>query len=155
MKIGRVIFVIIAMVVFVNVFMSRTEDKPIHEEASSQYEILKDSFSEDYGGSFINDSGVLHIYQKENNDDTQTDTISLEDDVVYIDCEYSYNELLDEKDKIKQYCMNNKDDEITKSIVEFGIYDSENRVKVFLQDDIIDEFKAKVSNSYAIIFEME
>lgn len=155
MKIGRVIFVLIAMFFFLNVFMSETEDKPIQEEASSQYEILKDSFSEDYGGSFIDDSGVLNIYQKENNDDTQTDTTSVEDDVVYIDCEYSYNELLDEMDKIKQYCMNNKDDEITKSIVEFGIYDSENRVKVFLQDDIIDEFKAKVSNSDAIIFEME
>ena len=40
MKIGRVIFVLIALFFFLNVFMSETEDKPIQEEASSQYEIL-------------------------------------------------------------------------------------------------------------------
>lgn len=163
---------LVAITFSYKVFASETEniieEGKVQETAASQYELLIDSFPENrssgkkiypesYGGSFIDDSGILNIYQKEIDEGTQTETYSITDeDVVYVDCKYSYNDLLNEMEKIKQYCIDNKDDEITNSMVEYGIYDSENCIKVYLlnySDDIINKFKSKISNSSAIIFE--
>lgn len=163
---------LVAITFSYKVFASETEniieEGKVQETAASQYELLIDSFPENrssgkkiypesYGGSFIDDSGILNIYQKEIDEGTQTETYSITDEeVVYVDCKYSYNDLLNEMEKIKQYCIDNKDDEITNSMVEYGIYDSENCIKVYLlnySDDIINKFKSKISNSSAIIFE--
>lgn len=105
-----------------------------------------------YGGSYINDNGQLVVYVT--NATERPEVLRDNVDIVYEPCTYSYNELLDVMEDLNNYKFSNSDT-ITNNFNEFGLYDSENRIIVKLDnlsEESIQEFKERVSDSDAIEF---
>lgn len=141
-------------------------DESVQENAVAAYDELMASFSvthsnsgekiypDYYGGSYINNAGQLVVYVT--NDAQRPAVLSDNADVLYEICAYSYNELLYVMDTLNDYKFEHSNDAIACNFNEFGLFDSENRVIVKL-DDLSDasirEFKENVCNSNAIEFE--
>ena len=158
---------IMSIGLFSNVFADSPgiSEKEAQEKASMLYDEVLNSFPEsrkdgekiypdNYGGSFIDEKGNLNIYKKdiELSLDVEVD----ENEVTYLSCDYSYNELQEEMEKIKSFCISNKEDSLTKAITQYGIYDEENLVKVFVNEyneEIENDFRNKISNSRAVVLE--
>lgn len=143
-----------------------TVDGSVQENAAAAYDELMASFAttysnsgekvypDYYGGSYINDDGQLVVYVT---DDTQRPAaLSDNVNVIYEPCAYSYNELRSVMDILNDYKFSHPDDAIANNFNEFGLYDSENRVIVKLDDlsdESIKEFKENVCDSGVIEFE--
>lgn len=141
-------------------------DAGVQENAAAAYDELLASFSttysnfgekvypDYYGGSYVNDDGQLVIYVT---DDMQRPAaLSDNADVIYVPCTYSYNELLSVMDTLNDYKFSHPNDIVANNFNEFGLYDSENRVIVKLDDlsdESIKEFKENVCDSDVIEFE--
>ncbi len=104
--------------------------------------------------SRINDAGQLIVYVTDNVQ--RPAVLSDNANVVYEPCTYSYNELLSVMDTLNNYKFSRSNDAIASNFNEFGLYDSENRIIVKL-DDLSDEsikkFKENVCDSAVIKFE--
>lgn len=140
------------------------EDAGVQENAVDAYEALMSSFSlgrsgdkiypDYYGGSHINDNGQLVVYVTDGT--SMPEGLSEEQNVIYEPCEYSYNELLDVMDSLNSYKFDESNSSIADNFNEFGVFDSENRVIVKLDDlseQSIQSFKENVCDSKAIVFE--
>lgn len=141
-------------------------DISVQEDAVTAYEELMASFispyldtdekiyPDYYGGSYINDSGQLVVYVTDN---AAMPAVLLDNsNVIYEPCTYSYNELLTVMDELNSYKFSRMKNVIASNFNEFGIYDSENRVIVKLDnlsEESIKEFKENVCDSDAIEFE--
>lgn len=107
-----------------------------------------------YGGSYINNEGKLVVYIKEGF--AVPELLSTDDDIVYENCDYSYNELQCVMDELNEYKFDNQGNMIADNYNEFGLYDENNRVIVKLDelsDEAINNFKENVCDSDAIVFE--
>lgn len=141
-------------------------DAGVQENAAAAYDELMASFSttysnfgekvypDYYGGSYINDDGKLVVYVT----DGMRRPAALSDnaDVIYVPCTYSYNELLSVMDTLNDYKFSHPNDTVANNFNEFGLYDSENRVIVKLDDlsdESVKEFKENVCDSDVIEFE--
>ncbi len=103
-----------------------------------------------YGGSYINDDGCLVVEVVKG---YETPKLS-DEDVIYEDCTYSYNDLLAIMEVLNTYKLT-QDNAITDNFNTFGISDCENRVFVMLDDlseTTIQQFKENVCDSDAILF---
>lgn len=140
-------------------------DNSVQENAAASYDELMSSFSctysgngekiypDYYGGSYINDEGQLVVYVT--NDVQRPTVLSDNSDVIYEPCAYSYNELLSVMETLNDYKFSYPDDAIANNFNQFGLYDSENRVIVRLDDlsdERVNEFKENVCDSDAIEF---
>ena len=160
-----------SVILFASLVVSAKATKPVvdasvQDSAAMAYDTLMDSFSnpdvksggkiypDSYGGAYINDDGQLVVYVT---DETQTpEVLSDNPTVIYAPCTYSYNELQSIMDELNAYKANHPDDAIAANFNEFGLYDSENRVIVKLDDlseERIEEFKENVCDSDAIVFQ--
>ena len=130
------------------------------------------SYPDAYGGAYINDSGKLVIYVVESKIEDSSDIDSTIEDIsnfspadnvldsttadyVLEPCEYSYTDLNNIMDLLNNYKINNQGSEIANNFKKFGLYDSENRVIVYLEEfneEKIKEFKENVCDSDAIVF---
>ena len=119
------------------------------------------SYPDAYGGAYINDSGKLVIYVVESKIEDSSDIDSTIEDIsnfspadnvldsttadyVLEPCEYSYTDLNNIMDLLNNYKINNQGSEIANNFKKFGLYDSENRVMVYLEEfneEKIKEFK--------------
>ncbi len=150
----------------------KDDDQSVQEEASMLYDELVASFPmtidsetgeedvsypENYGGTYLTDDGKLVIYQVDMKN--KASYLSNENDnVVYKECKYSYNELIEIKNKIENYIEDNPNDRLSKSITKYGIYDDKNQVIVTmdnLSEDLIATFKNKIDSRDAISFAQE
>lgn len=144
----------------------KVNDISVQENASNAYDELmaqfvtgysdvsEKSYPDYYGGSYINEDGQLVVYITENKDTALA--LSENDNVIYESCKYSYNELLSVMDELNSYKLRRSGDTIASNFNEFGLYDSENRVIVKLDNlsnESIAEFKENVCDSDAIEFE--
>lgn len=114
-----------------------------------------------YGGSFINNDGILVVTVTRNTDNVkellkealETDNFKVES------VKYSYKEMLKVMDSIDEFLINNTIPDNHLVLTHFaGAYPDvmENRVKVLLTDvnqEIINLFKRDVTNSQLVIFE--
>lgn len=144
---------------------TETVDVAIQENASNAYDELMSSFPasratgekiypDHYGGSYINNEGKLVVYIKEGF--AVPELLSTDDDIVYENCDYSYNELQCVMDELNEYKFDNQGNMIADNYNEFGLYDENNRVIVKLDelsDEAINNFKENVCDSDAIVFE--
>lgn len=141
-------------------------DAGVQEVASVAYDELMASFvtaytnsdemiyPDYYGGSYINDVGQLVVLVTE--DSQEASVLSDNANIIYESCTYSYNELLSVMNELNSYKFRRSNNAIASNFNEFGIYDSENRIIVKLDnlsDESIQEFKENVCDSDAIIFE--
>ena len=141
-------------------------DDGVQESAVAAYDELMASFAttysnsgekiypDYYGGSYINDAGQLIVYVTDNVQ--RPAVLSDNANVVYEPCTYSYNELLSVMDTLNNYKFSRSNDAIASNFNEFGLYDSENRIIVKLDDlsdESIKEFKENVCDSAVIKFE--
>lgn len=144
----------------------KVNDISVQEDAVNAYDELmaqfvtgysdfsEKSYPDYYGGSYINEDGQLVVYIAENKDSVLA--LSENENVIYESCKYSYNELLSIMDELNNYKLRRSSDAIASNFNEFGLYDSENRVIVKLDDlsdESIAEFKENVCDSDAIEFE--
>jgi streptogrisin B len=142
-------------------------DAAAQEAACQAYDNLMSSFPmsretgkklypDYYGGSFINDEDKLVVYVTNMDSVLTLGAVLASNDVVYQICEYSYNELNTVMDELNAYKLENPEDHISKEFNYFGLFDSENRVIVKLDnlsEESINEFRENVCDSDAIVFE--
>jgi streptogrisin B len=163
------IFMVIAALVIASAYANNLghSDMGVQQAAFNAYEMLIDLFtasrvtedrlySDYYGGSFITADGKLRIYV------TASDSAAMDffaplptDTVEYMECLYSYNELKDIMNILNKYKLANPDNTVAKNFNQFGLFDTDNRVIVFLDnlsDEAIQSFKATVYDSDAIVF---
>lgn len=156
-----------ALVSFAQEQVVSYNDVGVQEDAHEAYENLMNSFPQQrstgekiypdyYGGSYINDEGKLVVYVKDMVSEPTVRAAVNSGGAIYQECDYSYNELNAVMDKINAYKFENADSDIAKECNLFGLFDSENRVIVKLDnltEENIDEFKKNVCDSDAIVFE--
>lgn len=120
-----------------------------------------DLYPEYYGGSFIDNDGVLTIAVTGNAEKNREHlTNLLETNNFKIETvQYSYSEMMRVMDDLDDFLINSSIPNDHPVLIRFaGAYPDvlENRVKVLLtevSDDIIDSFKRDISNSPLIVFE--
>ncbi|MDR0999740.1 MAG: S1 family peptidase [Clostridiales bacterium] len=163
------IFIIIAAMIIASAHANNFgyNDIEVQEPAANAYERLINLFTASratgdklypdyYGGSFITDDGKLTIYV------TTTNSVDMNffaplpvDTVEYKECQYSYSQLKNIMNTLNNYKLGNPSSEIAKNFNQFGLFDADNRIIVFL-DDLSDEkiqsFKTTVHDSDAIVF---
>lgn len=112
------------------------------------------TFTNDYGGSYINEKGDLVVYLKEENTNSQRLLKEIDKNIIIKPSQYSFRELMDIMNHINDYKQKNNN-EFSQEFNYYEISDCENRVIVELKrlsDENIAEFKERVCNSEAIIF---
>lgn len=145
-------------------------DAEVQEVASNLYDQLMSSFPaitndndeieieypDNYGGCYINDDGKLVVYQKKNAKDIDSCFLDNDENVIYEEVPYSYNDLLCIKEKIEQYIDKNPENVLSKNINVYGVYDKENKVIVTMKDlseTMVSKFKSEIVSSDAVSFE--
>lgn len=110
-----------------------------------------------YGGSYIDENANLVVYVTNEALKTKSSLpISSEENIIIESCEYSFNELHAIKKAIGDFRVANTNNSISDNIVFVSIRDIDNRIKVGLLDNSInqiEEFKKTVIDSPAITFE--
>lgn len=143
-----------------------SSDVSIQEEASKAYDELMNSFPQSrstgeklypdyYGGSYINDKGQLVVYVTDLNNVPLVASAQSEDSVIYMECEYSYNELNDVMNTLNEYKFENSDSEVANNFNRYALLDRENRIEVRLEEfseESIQEFKDEIIDSDIIVF---
>jgi streptogrisin B len=143
-------------------------DAGVQESAIREYERLmalfptssetgEKKYPDYYGGSFISSEGklVVHVTTIDPVPEAFSEVLS-KDMVEYNKCDYSYSELKNIMDTINEYKIGHPGAETAEGFDQFGLFDAENRVIVFfdnLSDGAINNFKADVIDSDAIIFQ--
>lgn len=119
---------------------------------------LSDSeYPDYYGGGYIKD-GKFYVFVVGDflqNKNLLARSVGNYSNIVYVKGDYSYSELKGVLSDISNYINTNKDSNIAKNIRYYCLNDFENNVSVELEectDKDIEDFKANVVNSPAIIF---
>jgi streptogrisin B len=164
---------LMALITFLSIMSYAQESETTYIDAEAQesacqaYDNLMNSFPmsretgrkiypDYYGGSFINDEDKLVVYVTNMDNVLALGAVLDSDDVVFQICEYSYNELNTIMDELNAYKLENSEDHISKEFNYYGLFDSENRIIVKLDnfsEENISEFRENVYDSDAIIFE--
>lgn len=120
-----------------------------------------DDYPDYYCGAYINDQKDFVVLVKEGTDEAEISRLINDSDVIIKTADYSYNELKNLYDELntKIDFLEKNDPEMVSlihDITTFGIYDDENRIIVTIldvNDQKIKQFKEKVSDSDAIVFD--
>lgn len=114
-----------------------------------------DSFTENYGGAYIDDNGNLVVYLKDTDSNSINRLREIDTEVIVKPCQYSFNELTGIMNQLNDYKLNGTD-EFANEFNYYKLSDSENKIIVELEeltDENIAKFKDKVCDSESITFE--
>jgi hypothetical protein len=108
-----------------------------------------------YGGAYINDKGqlVVNVYGKEKNSTVENSLkeIAKDENIITVQCDYSYNYLKSLMTTIRTYKKQNPNSPLTKGFRVTALKEIENRIYVFLSDEsLFQDFKSEISDSPAI-----
>ncbi len=111
-----------------------------------------------YGGAFLSENGNLIVKTTDLTPENQQDILNQfgVDDITFIECEYSYNDLLNVKSQIDDYLIRNSQTEKLDNIQSVYIDVQKNRVVVCLDsclENDIAKFKSEIYSSELIEFE--
>ena len=131
----------------------------IESAIKNNAEIAKNNYPENYGGMYIK-NGQLTVMIKGNITDSimkKYKSWGKSNDIIFMSCEYSYNELNLLRKQIQKFFSNESNYNFMNKIKwnTLGISESQNRVIVTMDcaSDNIKEFQEKVSSSPLIKFE--
>lgn len=108
-----------------------------------------------YGGAYINDKGqlVVNVYGKERSINIENDLkkIAKDENIITVQCDYSYNYLKSLMGAIRKYKKQNPNSPLTKGFRVTALKEIENRIYVYLSDEsLFQNFKSEISDSPAI-----
>ena len=143
-------------------------DAPVQEGAALTYDALMQSFSaapdqspvypDYYGGSYINDAGILVILvTDEKAAANHLAGLNLDGNTYTMQpCVYSYQELRAVLEQMNAYMREHSDSPIARNVVSFALNTEKNAITVKLAEcteEKIQEFRRNIYDSHSLLFE--